>query len=119
MKFTAKDIAYNGQCAPLVCFADEKWFKGKNKNFAIQNIGGIANVTVVSKDFETFGFDTGLGNIMIDYCTQKYFSLPYDKDGEMHYDLISAFIKSIRGSNPDAAIYYLAKMIHLKILLFI
>ena len=37
--------------------------------------------------------------------------LAYDKDGEMHYDLISAFIKSIRGSDPDAAIYYLARMI--------
>ncbi len=37
--------------------------------------------------------------------------LAYDKDGEMHYDIISAFIKSIRGSNPDAAIYYLARMI--------
>ena len=35
----------------------------------------------------------------------------YDKDGEMHYDIISAFIKSIRGSNPDAAIYWLARMI--------
>ena len=37
--------------------------------------------------------------------------LAYDKDGEMHYDIISAFIKSIRGSDPDAAIYYLARMI--------
>lgn len=37
--------------------------------------------------------------------------LAYDKDGEMHYDLISAFIKSIRGSDPDAAVYYLARMI--------
>ncbi len=35
----------------------------------------------------------------------------YDKGGEMHYDTISAFIKSIRGSDPDAAVYYLAKMI--------
>ena len=34
--------------------------------------------------------------------------LAYDKDGEMHYDIISAFIKSIRGSDPDAALYYLA-----------
>ena len=33
----------------------------------------------------------------------------YDKDGEMHYDIISAFIKSIRGSDPDAAIYWLAE----------
>ncbi|MBR3444070.1 MAG: replication-associated recombination protein A [Bacteroidaceae bacterium] len=37
--------------------------------------------------------------------------LAYDKDGEMHYDVISAFIKSMRGSDPDAALYYLARMI--------
>ena len=37
--------------------------------------------------------------------------LAYDKDGEMHYDLISAFIKSIRGSDPDAALYWMARMI--------
>jgi putative ATPase len=37
--------------------------------------------------------------------------LAYDKDGEMHYDIISAFIKSIRGSDPDAALYWLARMI--------
>lgn len=37
--------------------------------------------------------------------------LAYDKQGEMHYDIISAFIKSIRGSDPDAALYYLARMI--------
>jgi len=35
----------------------------------------------------------------------------YDKDGEMHYDIISAFIKSIRGSDPDAAVYWLARMV--------
>ena len=35
----------------------------------------------------------------------------YDKDGEMHYDIISAFIKSVRGSDPDAAIYWLARMV--------
>lgn len=35
----------------------------------------------------------------------------YDKEGEMHYDIISAFIKSIRGSDPDAAIYWLARMV--------
>ena len=81
--FREADMAQGGQGAPLVCFADEKWFKNKGKNFAIQNIGGISNVTVVSKDFDTFGFDTGLGNIMIDYCMNKYFSLPYDKDGEI------------------------------------
>lgn len=38
-------------------------------------------------------------------------SMAYDKDGELHYDIISAFIKSIRGSDPDAAIYWLARMV--------
>lgn len=37
--------------------------------------------------------------------------MAYDKNGEMHYDIISAFIKSIRGSDPDAAIYWLARMV--------
>lgn len=37
--------------------------------------------------------------------------LAYDKNGEMHYDIISAFIKSIRGSDPDAAVYWLARMV--------
>lgn len=37
--------------------------------------------------------------------------LAYDKEGEMHYDIVSAFIKSIRGSDPDAAVYWLARMI--------
>ncbi len=38
-------------------------------------------------------------------------ALPYDKDGDVHYDVISAFIKSMRGSDPDAAVYWLARMI--------
>lgn len=79
--FREADIAVGGQGAPLVCFADDKWFKGKN--VAVQNIGGISNVTVVSKDNETFGFDTGLGNIMIDYCMQKFYNKPYDEDGKI------------------------------------
>ncbi len=43
-------------------------------------------------------------------CLQKNLAM-YDKQGEMHYDIISAFIKSVRGSDPDAAIYWLARMI--------
>ncbi|MCL2024495.1 MAG: replication-associated recombination protein A [Coriobacteriia bacterium] len=37
---------------------------------------------------------------------------PYDKDGDYHYDIISAFIKSMRGSDPDASVYWLARMLH-------
>ena len=55
------------------------------------------------------------GKIRIDLataedCIQKR-SVHYDKDGDQHYDTISAFIKSMRGSDPDAAVYYLAKML--------
>ena len=39
-------------------------------------------------------------------------TLPYDKQGDVHYDVISAFIKSMRGSDPDGAVYWLARMIH-------
>lgn len=55
------------------------------------------------------------GTIVIDNAgvTERLQQNPmaYDKDGEMHYDIISAFIKSIRGSDPDAAVYWLARMI--------
>lgn len=44
-------------------------------------------------------------------CIQKRV-VRYDKDGDNHYDVISAFIKSMRGSDPDAAVYYLARMLY-------
>ena len=47
---------------------------------------------------------------MVTKCLQES-PLAYDKDGEMHYDIVSAFIKSIRGSDPDGATYWLARMI--------
>lgn len=55
------------------------------------------------------------GDIIIDderviECLQQNIAL-YDKSGEQHYDVISAFIKSVRGSDPNAAIYYLARML--------
>ena len=56
------------------------------------------------------------GKIIIDIsvaeeCIQRR-SIKYEKDGDNHYDIISAFIKSMRGSDPDAAVYYLAKMLY-------
>ena len=57
----------------------------------------------------------GKENIVIDNktvtsCLQENVAI-YDKGGEMHYDIISAFIKSVRGSDPNAAVYYLARML--------
>lgn len=80
--FRSKDIAAGGQGAPLVPFADELIFK-KDVPRAIQNIGGIGNVTVLSEKCETFAFDTGPGNMLIDYFVQKLFNQPYDKNGEI------------------------------------
>ncbi len=57
---------------------------------------------------------TNEGDVISDEAVTKCLQqnpLAYDKEGEMHYDLISAFIKSVRGSCPDAALYYLARMI--------
>lgn len=60
--------------------------------------------------------DEATGKIIIDIavaeeCIQRR-NLRYDKSGDNHYDVISAFIKSMRGSDPDAATYYLAKMLY-------
>ena len=49
-------------------------------------------------------------NKLVTDCLQENIAI-YDKDGEMHYDLVSAFIKSIRGSDPNAAIYYMCRML--------
>ncbi|MCC5923456.1 MAG: replication-associated recombination protein A [Crocinitomicaceae bacterium] len=51
-----------------------------------------------------------LTNELVTTCAQQNIAI-YDKDGEQHYDIISAFIKSIRGSDPNAAVYWLARMI--------
>src|SRR5690606_10756092 len=54
------------------------------------------------------------GSAITDYCVLKQVQQKmarYDKTGEQHYDIISAFIKSIRGSDPNAAVYWLARMI--------
>lgn len=58
--------------------------------------------------------DDGIIHITIDVaseCIQKRV-ISYDKNGDNHYDTISAFIKSMRGSDPDAAVYYLARMLY-------
>ena len=66
--------------------------------------------------------NTPLSFIAFSSCTARLFIMSwllplqenpaaYDKGGEMHYDIISAFIKSIRGSDPDGAIYWLARMV--------
>ena len=54
--------------------------------------------------------DVIIDNKTVTSCLQENIAI-YDKGGEMHYDIISAFIKSVRGSDPNAAVYYLARML--------
>ena len=54
--------------------------------------------------------DVVIDNKTVTSCLQENIAI-YDKGGEMHYDIISAFIKSVRGSDPNAAVYYLARML--------
>jgi len=56
----------------------------------------------------------GVIHITLDVAQEsiQHRAVLYDKDGDAHYDTISAFIKSVRGSDPDAALYWLAKMLY-------
>jgi len=66
----------------------------------------ILDLVVSSENSEVVAID----NRMVTERLQQN-PMAYDKNGEMHYDIISAFIKSLRGSDPDAAIYWLARLI--------
>jgi anhydro-N-acetylmuramic acid kinase len=79
--FRSRDIAAGGQGAPLVPAFHQAVFGDKNKNRAIVNIGGIANITYLSKSGEVLGFDSGPGNMLIDSWIQLKLGKDYDADG--------------------------------------
>ena len=84
-----------------------------NETEALINISGgdarkLLNLLELVTD--TLGTDAEITDAAVMEIAQQRIAL-YDKKGEQHYDIISAFIKSIRGSDPNAAVYYLARMI--------
>ena len=84
-----------------------------NEYQALINIsGGDARklLNLIELISESIGGDIEVTNDLVMQVAQKHIAI-YDKSGEQHYDIISAFIKSIRGSDPNAAVYYLARMI--------
>ncbi len=81
--FRPQDISASGEGAPLVPFADKVFFFDKNINRAVLNLGGIANVTVLSSQCDIFAFDTGPANMLIDAAMRKFFNKNFDKDGEI------------------------------------
>ena len=85
-------------------------------NFLANTANGDARTALNALELAVLTTDPVDGKIHItlevaEECIQKR-ALNYDKDGDNHYDTISAFIKSLRGSDPVAALYYLAKMIY-------
>lgn len=85
-------------------------------NFIADVANGDARVALNAIELAALTTEAVDSQILMDLsvaeaCIQKR-AINYDKDGDNHYDVISAFIKSMRGSDPDAAVYYLARMLY-------
>lgn len=91
----------------------------KNRNFEIKEQEALMNISggdarkllnLIELIADSVNGDVIITDELVINVAQKRITI-YDKSGEQHYDIISAFIKSIRGSDPNAAVYYLARMI--------
>jgi len=80
--FRSADIAAGGQGAPLAPFFHEWLFAAPGINRVVLNIGGIANLTLLTAGHATIGFDTGPGNTLMDAWTRKHRATPYDRNGD-------------------------------------
>ncbi len=97
--------------------AGEFTLDAEAESHIVVTAGGDARVALSSLELAAQSLESeGLGRTAIAVgdveASTLTRSLPYDKDGDVHYDVTSAFIKSMRGSDPDAAVYWLARMIH-------
>ena len=84
--FRESDMARGGQGAPLTPYVHFLLFGDKRLSRMVVNIGGIANVTVLpkkGKPNDIFAFDTGPGNMIVDYLTKKFYGKNFDKDGKI------------------------------------
>ncbi|MBO4465141.1 MAG: replication-associated recombination protein A [Bacteroidales bacterium] len=92
----------------------EKSIVVKETDALLRQSGGdgrkLLNILEVVVDSFAGKKEIVIDNKVVNDCLQKSTAI-YDKNGEMHYDIISAFIKSVRGSDPNAAVYYLARML--------
>ncbi len=84
--FREKDIACGGEGAPLVPATEYLLYQDPKKNQVFVNIGGICNLTYLPKNNkkeQVRAFDTGPGNMMMNYVTSRYYQLPYDSGGKI------------------------------------
>ncbi len=89
----------------------EKNIQVKENEALFRYSGGDARKLLNILEIVVNAGHTVIDNAAVASCLQENIAI-YDKKGEMHYDTISAFIKSVRGSDPNAAIYYLARMLN-------
>ena len=80
--FRRKDMALGGQGAPLVPAFHQYAFASTNANRVIVNIGGISNISFVSRNGDCCGFDTGPGNLLMDLWSQTHIGTHYDHNGD-------------------------------------
>jgi putative ATPase len=108
-----------GYLVKLVEQALSKDTELKTRKISIKEYQALINISggdarkllnLVELICESIRGDVVITNELVMQVAQKHIAI-YDKSGEQHYDIISAFIKSIRGSDPNAAVYYLARMI--------
>jgi anhydro-N-acetylmuramic acid kinase len=79
--FRRRDLAAGGQGAPIVPAFHRKIFFSAENDRVIINIGGMSNITVLKKNGDISGHDTGPGNVLMDLWIQQNLGHPYDKDG--------------------------------------
>lgn len=81
--FRPRDVAAGGQGAPLVSIVDVLLLRGRPGTAVALNLGGIANLTVVSADQDPIAYDTGPANALIDAAAREYTGQDYDVDGAL------------------------------------
>jgi anhydro-N-acetylmuramic acid kinase len=79
--FRARDVAAGGHGAPLTPAFHDGVFRSADETRVVLNIGGIANITILTPAESVWGFDTGPGNCLMDYWTQHHQGETYDKNG--------------------------------------
>ncbi|MEP6559002.1 MAG: anhydro-N-acetylmuramic acid kinase [Burkholderiales bacterium] len=79
--FRSRDVAAGGQGAPLVPAFHRTWFAQPDRDLAVLNLGGIANLSLLGSDGSARGFDCGPGNGLLDHWCQRHLQQPFDSEG--------------------------------------
>lgn len=86
--FRVGDVALNGQGAPLIPYFDFLLFRSTSKNRALLNLGGISNITILKRNCrqtDVLAFDTGPGNMLVDFLMKHFFDKDFDENGNIAF----------------------------------